>query len=250
MFELSARQTKNIHDFQKNEIERLASDRQFALDCSKMEHFSKIGDWIPFDRTGRVLELGCGPGRYAAMLASIGHDVVGVDPLPYDTWDVIRRHRQLELKSDVFAESLPYADASFDYVACMGALLYFKDASKAIAEIRRVLKSGGRLIVRNINRRNLYRLVRGRNIDLATNNAYTANDLSEFLSRNGFAVRQLFTHGFYSPVFSMQYWYLLNGVLSIDAQQRISNLIPRSMRTTVTVFAELDLSSPKPFKVD
>ncbi len=250
MFELSARQAKNIHDFQQNEIEQLASDRQFALDRSTMEHFSRIGDWIPFDRAGRVLELGCGPGRYAAMLASIGHDVVGVDPLSYDTWDMIRRRRQLELKSEVFAESLPYADASFDYVACMGALLYFKDANKAIAEIRRVLKPGGRLIVRNINRRNLYRLVRGRNIDPATNNAYTPDELSDFLSRNGFAVRKQFTHGFYSPFLSMQYWYLLNGVLSIDTQRRMSNLTPRSMRTTITIFAELSSSSPKPLKVD
>jgi ubiquinone/menaquinone biosynthesis C-methylase UbiE len=239
MFELSARQLQKIQDFQRNEIERLASDRQFALDHSKLEHYSKIGEWIPQSKSGRVLELGCGPGKYAAMLASIGHDVVGVDPLPFDTWDVIRRHRRLDLKSEVFAESLPYGDASFDYVACMGALLYFKDANKAIAEIRRVLKPGGRLIVRSINRRNLYRLVRGRNIDPATNNAYTPNELSDFLLQNGFSVRQLFTHGFYSPFLSMQYWYLVNGVVSINTQQQMSDIVPKSLRTVVTIFAEL-----------
>ena len=238
MFELSARQAQKIHAFQRSEIERLASDRQFAVDCSRLEHFSKVGEWISPDRLGRVLELGCGPGRYVAMLASMGHDVVGVDPLTFDTWDLILRSRRVELKSEISAESLPYSDASFDYVACMGALLYFKDASKAVAEIRRVLRPGGRLVVRNINRKNLYRVVRGRNIDPATDNAYTPEELTEFLSQNGFRVRQYFTHGLYSPFLSMQYWYLLNGVLSIDTQQRISDLVPSSLRTTVTVFAE------------
>lgn len=238
MFELSPKQMSRIHAFQKAELERLASDREFAITCSRMEHFSKVGEWISPDRPGRVLELGCGPGRYAAMLASSGHEVVAVDPLPYDTWGVISQHRNVEFASDVFAEKIPYPDNSFDYVACMGALLYFKDAQKAISEIRRVLKLEGRLVVRNINRRNLYRVIRGRHIDPATNNAYTAAELEAFLSANGFVVRRHFSHGLYSPFFSQQYWYLLNGPISDDMQQRISNLVPASLRTTVSVFAE------------
>jgi ubiquinone/menaquinone biosynthesis C-methylase UbiE len=172
---------------------------------------------------------------------------VGVDPIPFeDTWSVIRRYRQVELTSGVSAESLPFADASFDYVACMGALLYFKDANKAAAEIRRVLRPGGRLLVRTINRRNLFRVVRGRDIDPATNNAYTPDELADFLSRSGFTVREHFMTGVYSPFFSMQYWYLLNGTLSIGAQQRISDIVPRSLRTVVTIFAELSDPKPKP----
>jgi ubiquinone/menaquinone biosynthesis C-methylase UbiE len=247
MFELSARQIQKIQDFQRNEIERLASDRQFALDCSKLEHYSRIGEWIPPSKSGRVLELGCGPGKYAAMLASIGHEVVGVDPFPFeDTWKVLRRYREVELTSGIFAESLPFADASFDYVTCMGALLYFKDANKAAAEIRRVLRPGGRLLVRTINRRNLYRVVRGRNIDPATNNAYTPDELTDFLTQSGFTVRQHFTHGLYSPFFSMQFWYLLNGLVSINAQQWMSDIVPKSLRTVVTIFAELRDSNLEP----
>ena len=151
MFELSARQAKNIHDFQQNEIEQLASDRQFALDRSTMEHFSRIGDWIPFDRAGRVLELGCGPGRYAAMLASIGHDVVGVDPLSYDTWDMIRRRRQLELKSEVFAELLPVRGCQLRLCCMHGRVAVFQGRQQGNRRNSRVLKPGGRLIVRNIN---------------------------------------------------------------------------------------------------
>ena len=157
---------------------------------------------------------------------------------------MIPGHRQVELRSEVLAESLPYANASFDYVACMGALLYFKDAIKAVAEIRRVLRPRGRLVVRNINRRNLYRVLRGRNIDPATINAYSPKELAQFLSQNGFTVRNCFTHGLYAPFLSMQYWSSLNGVLSIGAQQFISNLLPRPFRTTVTAFAELSDGNP------
>jgi ubiquinone/menaquinone biosynthesis C-methylase UbiE len=238
MFELSAKQMSRIHAFQKEELERLAADKDFAVASSRLEHFSKVGDWISADKPGRVLELGCGPGRYAAMLASMGHAVVAVDPIAYDTWSVILQHRKVDFASDVFAENIPYPDNSFDYVACMGALLYFRDAQKAISEIRRVLKPDGRLVVRNINRRNLYRVVRGRNVDPATNNAYTADELEAFLRENGFVVRHHFTHGLYMPFFPQQYWYLLNGPLSNEMQQRISNMVPASLRTTVTAFAE------------
>ena len=42
MFELSSWQSQKIHDFQRSEIARLASDRQFAVDCAKLEHSQKL----------------------------------------------------------------------------------------------------------------------------------------------------------------------------------------------------------------
>lgn len=234
---LRPRQIASIHAFQRAEIERLVSDREFAIACSRMPQYSRIGHWLPLNQRGRVLELGCGPGRYVAMLASMGHDVVGVDPYSYDTWSLIQQHRRVELEKGVFAESLPFPTASFDHVACMGALLYFKNAVDAMSEVRRVLRPSGRLIVRNINRNNLFRLMRRRNIDPATTNAYSATELVQFLTSCGFSVNEHFTHGFYSPIFSMQYWYLLNGILSDRVQQVMSDWTPESLRTTVTAFA-------------
>ena len=88
MFQLTARQAKKIHCFQRNEIMRLANDRQFAAACSLRPHYSRIGAWLPPGGRGRVLEIGCGPGLYVAMLASMGYDVVGVDPTKFETWEI------------------------------------------------------------------------------------------------------------------------------------------------------------------
>jgi ubiquinone/menaquinone biosynthesis C-methylase UbiE len=42
------------------------------------------------------------------------------------------------------AEQLPFADSSFDRVTCRFGLIFFPDVPKALVEIRRVLKRGGR----------------------------------------------------------------------------------------------------------
>jgi SAM-dependent methyltransferase len=239
MFALSAKQVSRIHRFQLDEITRLANDKAFAATCSQRPHYSRIGDWLPAGGCGRVLELGCGPGRFVAMLASMGYEMIGVDPFHYDTWEVIcRAHSGIQLKSEIFAENLPYDSESFDHVVCIGALLYFENADRAFAEIGRVLKRGGRLVVRTINRGNVVRRLRGRNIDPGTKNVFSLSELQDSLAARGFKIRDGFSYGFFPPILTAYWWYLLNGPISIDAQERMSDFTPVSMRTLVTVFAE------------
>ena len=126
----SARRNRQIQDRQRREIERLASDRSFAEERGRLVEYAKIGEWLTPHR-GRVLELGCGPGRFVALLASLGFDVVGVDPLAFPDWERLRVLPNVELRDGVAAEALPFEDASFDHVACLGALLYFEDPATA-----------------------------------------------------------------------------------------------------------------------
>jgi SAM-dependent methyltransferase len=239
MLQLTARQAKKIHRFQRNEIARLANDQQFAAACSLRSHYSRIGVWLPPGGRGRVLEIGCGPGRYVAMLASMGYDVVGVDLTKFETWEIVRgAHRGVEFLDGVAAEKLPYESESFDHVACLSALLYFESAERALAEIRRVLKPGGRLILRTVSRDNLVRRLRGRDVDPATRNVFSLSELREFVAVHGFAVRESFSYAFFPPVLTMYWWYLVNGPISVAAQERLSDLTPASMRMNVIVFAE------------
>src|SRR6266480_1312689 len=130
---LTSAQVESIHAFQRDEIERLAKEPDFAAEAGRSEHFSRVADWLRPELGKRVLELGCGPGRYVAMLASLGFDVVAVDPASFDdTWNLIRKHHAVDFRSNVYAEDLPFEDASFDHVACLGALLYFKDPARAL----------------------------------------------------------------------------------------------------------------------
>ncbi len=237
-------QIDEIQTFQRTEIVRLAqASSAVAEKVALRSHYTCIGQWLPSKLGGRVLELGCGPGRYVALLAAMGYDVVGADPLSFPTWEDIRGHQQVEFQQGIRAEALPYADASFDHVACLGALLYFDNPDQALTEVRRVIKPGGRLFVRTVNRHNLVRLLRGRNIDPAAKNYYTESELAELLRRHGFLVNRTFSYGFYPPFAPMFWWYLVNGKIPVRAQEWLSNSIPPRYR--VNIAAEAWLPSSK-----
>jgi SAM-dependent methyltransferase len=234
---LSPEQWEAVRAFQAKEIESLATDDEFARRASLTSHYSRIGEWLSPGLKGRVLEAGCGPGRYVALLSKLGFSVVGIDPFPkFPTWKLIKSHCQVEFHDGVFSESLPFPDGSFDHVACMAALLYFRDPDRALAEFRRVLKPGGRLVMRSVNRRNLYRIVRGRHLDPAARNHYTMRELVGLLSDAGFIVHKSFSYGFYPPYLEAWWWYLVNGIISTDVQAAMSLLTPPPLRMSLTLF--------------
>ena len=100
----------------------------------------------------RVLDIGCGPGLLVHDMAlTVGPTgcVIGLD-ISQPMLDLaIQRcagidHAELREGN---AAALGEADASLDAVACTQVLLYVDDAAKALAEMARVLKPGGRLAV-------------------------------------------------------------------------------------------------------
>lgn len=94
--------------------------------------------------SGRTLDLGCGEGRLARDLASLGHDVVGVDASP--TLIAAAREAAPEMELHVTdAAALPFADASFGLVVAFMSLQDVDDLAGAIRETTRVLARGGRL---------------------------------------------------------------------------------------------------------
>jgi SAM-dependent methyltransferase len=227
-----------IHAAVKQEIERFTEDRAFALRMSRHPMHGCIGDWLSPELGRRVLELGVGPGRYAALLAHLGFDVVGVDPNRYDTWDTIGKTVPVEFRDQVWAESLPFPAESFDHVVCMGTLLYFKDVGKALSEIRRVLRPGGRLVIRNQNRQNLYSLSTGRPLDVHGLNTYTRAELVKLLREHRFLVRRDFTFGLWPPYIHMWWWYVMNVYLGRCSLTALSAITPPRWRHNVVVFAE------------
>ncbi len=97
-------------------------------------------------RPGLALDAACGTGRHAEYLASIGHQVIGVDSSPA----MVERARakvpcgQFHC-ADVLA--LPVPDAHVDLVVCGLALMHVSDLTAVFAELVRVLKPGGHLVV-------------------------------------------------------------------------------------------------------
>lgn len=94
------------------------------------------------DLSGRVLEIGAGTGLNAARYGPAA-DVVYTEPDPHMARRLRRRGVEVV---EAGAEKLPFPDASFDAVVSTLVLCTVPDVPAALAEVRRVLKPGGRLV--------------------------------------------------------------------------------------------------------
>lgn len=218
-------------------LRRFLDDRGFAQTMSHEPLHACLGDWLSVRDGDQVLELGCGPGKYVAMLANLGFAVTGVDVHAFPSWDLLRQKTSCRLYADTRAESLPFESGTFDHVVCLGALLYFDQPSDALKEARRVLRPGGRLVVRNVNSKNLYTRRTGRNIDPASKNLYTREELVSLIEQCGFTVTRMFSYGFWPPWGVRLWWYLVCVWLPDWAQDRLSRLLKDEARVNHVVFA-------------
>ena len=100
------------------------------------------------DVTGRrILDAGCGSGPVAAKLRDRGATVAGFDSSA-KMLELARKRLGpgTDLRIADLASPLPYPDAAFDDVIAALVLHYLQDWTGPLAELRRVLRPGGRLI--------------------------------------------------------------------------------------------------------
>jgi SAM-dependent methyltransferase len=130
--------------------------------------FSRL---IPFGELAGmdVLEIGCGTGVHAALLARAGARVTAVDLTPTAVDLTARRLALAGLEADVReadAEALPFADASFDFVWSWGAIHHSERTDRVIGEIARLLRPGATVALMVYHRNSItfwgnYMLYRG-----------------------------------------------------------------------------------------
>jgi SAM-dependent methyltransferase len=96
----------------------------------------------------RILDAGCGAGPLFAALRDRGAIVTGIDQSARMVQLARRRlGDDADLQVAELGSPLPFPDGTFDDVTASLVLHYLKDWGPALAELRRVLKPGGRLIV-------------------------------------------------------------------------------------------------------
>ncbi|AHH97889.1 hypothetical protein GCM10010174_29650 [Kutzneria viridogrisea] len=95
---------------------------------------------------GEALDAACGTGRHARHLVELGHRVTGVDLTP-EMLDVARESvPQAQFTEGDLCE-LPFGEDSFDLVVSGLAVAHVAELDKAISELARVLRPGGRLVI-------------------------------------------------------------------------------------------------------
>ena len=118
----------------------VASDAIVAMDA---RHAIEILEPLPGEL---VLDAGCGTGRNLAAMAKAGAHVVGVD-FSQAALGVAREvHAGAHLARVDLQAGLPFADGTFDAVLCALVGEHVSNLAAALSELRRVLRTGGRLV--------------------------------------------------------------------------------------------------------
>lgn len=128
-------------------------DEQHAdEDSAQAKYHEEFSTLLDLEPGMRVLDAGCGQGVVACYIAS-QYDVAvtGVTITPHEVKAASKRAEKMGLSKQanfVLADyaHTPFADASFDRVYTTESLSHAPDVSAVIAEFRRILKPGGRLV--------------------------------------------------------------------------------------------------------
>ena len=162
---------------------------------------------VPLPDGASVLEIAPGPGYFAIELGKIGkYKITGVD-ISKTFVEIARKNAREEGVEVEFqqgnAASLPFETGTFDLILCRAAFKNFSEPVKALREMYRTLKDGGRAVVidlrRDTRRDEIYRYVDGLDLSLASKlmtkwtfrfmllkRAYTMAQFKQFAEQAGF----------------------------------------------------------------
>jgi ubiquinone/menaquinone biosynthesis C-methylase UbiE len=141
-------------------FDTIAQEYDVSLPAHVVEHYlrKRVAFVVRYCPRGRGLDVGCGTGVLAERLADAGLTMTGVDPSA-GMLDVLRRRTDKVEAVLGSGTQLPFADNSFDLaltVAVMHHIAEPSDVAGTLAEMVRVIRPGGSVLVWDHNPRNPY----------------------------------------------------------------------------------------------
>ena len=179
--------------------------RQYVLDGPMVARLRAL-------TKGVALDVGCGEGRFCRILRAEGFDPVGLDP----TEELLAAAQARDPNGRYVtgrAEALDFLDASFDLVVSCLSLIDIEHAETAIAEMARVLKPGGTLLVANLTGFSSARASDGWQKDLLGRRSHFAIDcyLEARSSRERW--RGISIVNWHRPLSDYMRWFLAAGLI-------------------------------------
>jgi SAM-dependent methyltransferase len=144
----------------RSHFDTIAAQYDESLPAHVVEHYlaKRTRFVIEHCPRGRALDVGCGTGALAARLAGAGYDTTGVDPSA-GMLEVLRSRAPQVQAQVARGTDLPFPDGMFDVVLCVAVLHHITEPGAVratLAEMVRVARPGGRVLVWDHNPRNPY----------------------------------------------------------------------------------------------
>lgn len=129
-------------------------DERISIYMSRKGYFEKryraqLRDIGKFCRTGKLLDIGCNIGMFLDCARSDGFEVAGVE-LNRSCAEYARSTYGLDVRA-TYLEQAGFDADSFDVVTMFDVLEHVTDMERILAEVRRILKPGGLLVVQSPN---------------------------------------------------------------------------------------------------
>lgn len=117
----------------------------------KREFIARFAQTIGTDNVGRIIDLGCGTGRFSGALADIfAANVLGVEPSSRMIEQARAKHQDVRLRfQEAPGEALPVDDSSVDMIFMSMVLHHLAEPQKVALECWRALRTGGHVCIRN-----------------------------------------------------------------------------------------------------
>lgn len=150
----------------------------------------------------RILEVGCGTGAFITALAKDGRECHGVDPLLVLSLAEAKKKAKKE-KTETFlcravGEHLPYENETFDLLLCLSTLQHVFNQEETLREIRRTLKSNGKLLISVPTTKNIRTLFR-EIVPKHFTAGFNLTTIRKLLSYEGFQILEMKGSGFFPP---------------------------------------------------
>lgn len=120
-----------------------------------LEHMHRYAIACHVAKGKKVLDIACGEGYGANLLAQAAIEVTGADINQETIAAARKKYGRSNLKFETASTlALPFPDASFDMVVSFETLEHLEEQQQMIAELKRVLRSGGLLIISTPDKKN------------------------------------------------------------------------------------------------